>query len=70
MENRDFLRKKIAEVLTFEQEVAARCGAQQMFVRGTGLGCEGGEDSWEEMNKSESHQVKKEIKHQCAECKG
>jgi hypothetical protein len=54
MGNRDFLKNKICEVLTLEQEVAARCRAQQMSIRGTGLGCRGGEDSWEETNKSES----------------
>lgn len=53
--NRDFLKRKISEVLTFSQEVMARWSMQQMSTRGTALGCEGGEDSGEEMNKSESH---------------
>lgn len=53
--NRDFLKRKISEVLTFSQEVMARWNMQQMSTRGTALGCEGGEDSGEEMNKSESH---------------
>lgn len=48
-------------VLTLKQEIAARQSKEQWSLRGTRIGWEGGEDSWEEMDRSKDFEESKSV---------
>lgn len=48
-------------MLTLKQEIAARQSKEQWSLRGTRIGWEGGEDSWEETDRSKDFEESKSV---------